>query len=172
MLRKGLVRRIGDGSMTNIWRDRWLPNHFSGLPITTPANRQVQLVADLMLPSGSWNEELIKQTFFNVDAHAILSTPIRGAGADTWSWELERHGLYSVKSAYRKLYDEQCQQMSESNASSSEENIWKRIWGMCVSLKVRVFWWRVINGYLPTRGILHGRHIEHTPNCEVCGADE
>jgi hypothetical protein len=82
-------------------------------------------VADLILPSGIWNKELIKQTFFNVDAHAILSTAIRGVGADTWSWEPERHDLYSVKSAYRKLYDEQCQQLIESNASSSEENIWK-----------------------------------------------
>ena len=63
VLKKGLLRRIGDGSMTNIWRDRWLPNHFSGLPITTPANPQVQLVADLMLPSGSWNVELMKANF-------------------------------------------------------------------------------------------------------------
>jgi hypothetical protein len=43
---------------------------------------------------------------------------------------------------------------------------------VCVPPKVRVFWWRIVNGYLPTRGILHGRHIEHTPNCEVCGVDE
>lgn len=42
---------------------------------------------------------------------------------------------------------------------------------MCVPPKVRVFWWRVVNGFLPTKGILNWRHIEPTPNCEVCGAD-
>ena len=31
-------------------------------------------------------------TFFDVDAHAILSLPTRGAGDDSWAWELERHG--------------------------------------------------------------------------------
>lgn len=35
----------------------------------------------------------------------------------------------------------------------------------------KVFWWRVVNEYLPTKGILHRRHIEPTPNCEVCGAE-
>jgi len=47
---------------------------------------------------------------------------------------------------------------------------WKRIWGMCVPPKVRVFWWRVVNGFLPTRGVLHRRHIELIPTCEMCGA--
>jgi len=37
--------------------------------------------------------------------------------------------------------------------------------------KVPVFWWRVVNGYLPTRGVLHHRHIEPTANCEVCGEE-
>lgn len=82
-----------------------------------------------------------------------------------------RSGLYTVRSAYQKLYDAQCQQLDEERASSSEELIWKRIWGLCVPPKVGVFWWRVVNEFLPTRGILHRRHIEPTPNCEVCGAD-
>lgn len=42
---------------------------------------------------------------------------------------------------------------------------------MCVPPKVQVFWWRVLNGFLPTRGILHRRHVEPTAHCEVCGAD-
>jgi len=38
--------------------------------------------------------------------------------------------------------------------------------------KVKVFWWRVTNEYLPARQILKRRHVEPIANCEVCGADE
>ena len=38
--------------------------------------------------------------------------------------------------------------------------------------KVKVFWWRVTNGFLPARQILKRRHVEPIANCEVCGADE
>jgi hypothetical protein len=172
ILKKGLIRRIGDGSTTDIWRDRWLPNHFAGRPLSEPVDPQVQAVAELLTPSGAWNEDLIKQVFIDVDVHAILRTPIRGVGADTWAWEPERHGMYTVRSAYRRLFDEQHQRRSDGSASSSSDKTWKRIWGLCVPPKIRVFWWRVVNEFLPAKQVLHRRHIERTPNCEVCGADE
>lgn len=172
VLHKGMVRQIGDGSSTRIWQDRWIPNHFSGKPITSPEQPQVNMVADLLTPSGAWNEELIKQLFVNVDAHAILSTPIRGRGDDVWAWEPERHGLYTVRSAYRRLYDDHCQETEEGRVSSSGDITWTRIWKLCVPRKVRVFWWHVVNGFLPAKGILHHRHIEPVANCDVCGAEE
>ena len=57
-------------------------------------------------------------TFFDVDAHAILSLPTRGAGDDSWAWELERHG-HSVRSAYRLLFDDQWRQLEPGHASPS-----------------------------------------------------
>ena len=86
-----------------------------------PENPQVTNVSDLLLPSGGWNEDLIKQVFFNVDAQAILCTPTRGHGNDAWAWEPERHGLYTIGSAYRKLYEDNNQPVNDGGAS--RENV-------------------------------------------------
>ena len=172
VLQKGIVRRIGDGQTTNIWHDRWIPNHFDGTPLVVPDDPQLTTVSELITPSGAWNEEMIKHTFADIDAHAILSTPIRGTGQDIWGWEPEKHGCYSVRSAYRIVYNEHWQQAEQGRASASGDISWRRIWRLCVPLKVRVFWWRVINGFLPAKGVLNKRHIEPVPNCDVCGADE
>jgi hypothetical protein len=131
-LSKGLVHRIDDGSLTRIWQDRWLPNHFSGKPITTPIQAQVSLVSDQLTPSGNWNKELIRQLFFDVDVQAILSRPVRDARDDAWACELERSGLYSVRSAYRRLYDDQRQQQGMEQASISGDATWAPIWILCV----------------------------------------
>lgn len=114
---------------------------------------------------------LIKQVFADVDAHAILRIPVRGAGDDPWAWEPEVRGFYSVKSAYRCLYDERYHQGANDIASTSGDLTWSHIWRLCFPPKVRVFWWRVVNGFLPAREILHKRHIERVPNCDLCGAD-
>jgi hypothetical protein len=53
-------------------------------------------------------------------------------GQDTWRWEPERHGCYSVRSAYRIIYNEQWQQAEQGRASSSGDISWKRIWRLCV----------------------------------------
>ena len=62
------------------------------------------MVSKLMTASGTWNEVLIHDVFLPIDANAILKIPIRQQDDDRWAWELEKHGNYSVKSAYRKLY--------------------------------------------------------------------
>ena len=38
--------------------------------------------------------------------------------------------------------------------------------------KVRVFWWRVIYEFLPTKQVLHRRHIEPVAFCDTCGCQE
>jgi hypothetical protein len=98
-LSQGLIKRIGDGTTTSIWRDRWIPNHFGAKPLTPEDGQDVSMVSDLLLPNGQWNETTIKQIFIPVDAAAILRTPARPHNEDVWVWEPEKHGIYSVRSA-------------------------------------------------------------------------
>jgi len=72
VLQHGLIKRISDGESTNIWRDRWLPKHITGKPITPGDGQELHRVSELMTASGQWNEDLIREIFFPVDAEAIL----------------------------------------------------------------------------------------------------
>ena len=100
VLKKGLIRRIGDGTSTNIWQHRWIPLHFRAKPLTPSDGQEVTLVSDLLNDTGQWNEELIREVFFPVDANAILRIPLRPQELDWWAWEPEKHGEFLVKSAY------------------------------------------------------------------------
>lgn len=172
VLMKGIIKRIGDGTSTNIWSDRWLPHHFDGKPLTLNDGQPISMVSDLISPTGQWREDIIRQQFIPVDANAILSIPVRGRSDDLWAWEPEKHGVYSVRSAYRLLDAERIREQVVGRAGCLGNEDWKRIWKLKVPPKVRVFWWRVIHEFLPARLILHRRHLEPIPNCEVCGGDE
>ena len=96
--------------------------------------------SDLITDSGAWNEGLIRDIFFPVDANAILRMPLCAGGEDFWAWEKERHGNYSVKSAYR--LQEDVREQSEGNQDepgASEEDHWKLVWKLDVPPKDKVF---------------------------------
>jgi len=171
VLTQGLIRRIGNGETTLIWRDRWLPNHFSGQPLTPSEGQLVSRVGELLSENGQWDEALIRQIFFPIDAEAILRTPVRPNHEDFWAWEPEKFGMYSVKSAYRLLDTRRINESNLQAESVSENTDWNKLWKLKVPPKVKVFWWRVINEFLPTRQILHKKHIEPIANCDLCGAD-
>lgn len=166
ILGQGLIKRIGDGASTNIWQDRWISMHFEARPLTPGDGQEVNLVSDLLNADGQWNEELINETFFPVDANAILRIPLRPQEEDWWAWELDKHGEYTVKSAYRKLAQSD---MPEQGGSGDES--WKRVWKLNVPPKVKVLWWRVLHESLPTRDTLNRRHVEPVGFCERCGAE-
>lgn len=90
------MKRIGNGTTTDIWRDRWIANHPLGKPFTLHEPNFVTLVSELITNSGQWNEDLIRQTFCEFDAEAILSTMVYGRGEDFWAWAPEKHGMYTV----------------------------------------------------------------------------
>lgn len=60
---------------------------------------------------------------------------------------------------------------SAQTSGTSSDKVWQAIWRMEVPPKVRVFWWRVVHGFLPARHVLYKRHIDKVANCEVCGAE-
>jgi hypothetical protein len=171
VLSSGLIKRIGNGSKTNIWRDRWLPNHFGGRPLTPAEGHSVSSVSGLLSENGQWNEDLIMQNFIPVDAAVIMRTPTRILGEDVWAWEPEKHGVYSVKSAYRLLDKARIFNSDEQAASGSGNPCWQKIWKLKVPPKIRVFWWRVLHEFLPARQVLHRKHLEPVANCEDCGEE-
>lgn len=88
-LAQGIIRRIGNGTSTNTWHDRWLPNHLAGVPLTPGDGQDVSMVSDLLTASGHWNEDLIRSIFIPVDAEAIIRIPVRIQDDDVWAWEPE-----------------------------------------------------------------------------------
>ncbi|GJM95149.1 hypothetical protein PR202_ga11856 [Eleusine coracana subsp. coracana] len=127
-LKLGMVKRIGDGETTKIWKDRWILNHFSGKPITPEEGQTVIRVSELMDAHGNWDDMMLRQHFIDIDTDAILHTPTRGAHQDVWAWELEKHGMYSVKSAYKLLDARRHQTATMTDAGPSNSDTWKQIW--------------------------------------------
>jgi hypothetical protein len=107
-----------------------------------------------MTEVGQWDEGVIRATFIPIDANAILRIPLRSQDEDWWALDLEKHGEYTVKSAYRKL-----ESPHSNQASASTDDSWKQIWSLKVPPKVKVFWWRVLHEFIPAKDILHHRHI-------------
>jgi hypothetical protein len=54
-LQAGLIRRIGDGSTTNLWTDRWIPQAIGRKPLCQRDGGSASLVSDLIDTDGaSW----------------------------------------------------------------------------------------------------------------------
>jgi len=77
------------------------------------------------------------------DAEAILSMPRpRRQHSDIWAWAWDRHGLFSVRSAYRKLSEQKNSDDHLASNADGKEASWKALWRLQVMPKIRIFWWR------------------------------
>jgi hypothetical protein len=110
-----------------------------------------------------WNEQLVHQSFIGIDADEILKIqPSRTLPEDVATWSLERSGVYSIRSAYKLLKTDHLEQLAAkegSGAASTGRYWWKLLSKLKIPPKVKVFWWRVIHGFLPCKAELHRRHI-------------
>lgn len=57
--------------------------------------------------TGTWDSQLIWDIFWEEDVANILAIPIRLACEDMVAWHLDSKGVFSVKSAYHVLEDNQ-----------------------------------------------------------------
>jgi hypothetical protein len=56
-----------------------------------------------------------------------------------------------------------------SHSEASRDLRWKKLWKQKVPPKVRVFWWRVMHDFMPSRASLYRQYIDPIANCESCG---
>jgi hypothetical protein len=174
-LELGLIRRIGNGTSTNIWTDKWILNDIGLKPVCRSEGATATKVSKLLSGAGSWDEHALAMNMIPMDANAIRCIPLGRTIDDFCAWTGEKHGNYSVKSAYMLLMlkenqEEDHVQDKPSHSAAHNSWVWKKLWQCRVPPKVRVFWWRVSNEFMSSRANLHQRHIEPMDTCVTCGA--
>ncbi|XP_074290521.1 uncharacterized protein LOC141617235 [Silene latifolia] len=105
VLEKGLRGRIGDGMDTYIWKHAWILNSHTGRVISPcgPGNEGMR-VGELLSPNGiDWDEEKLNFFFLPFERERIKNIQISpNRPSDIWFWGLEKDGVYTVRSAYRR----------------------------------------------------------------------
>ncbi|KAL5746545.1 hypothetical protein ACOSP7_027691 [Xanthoceras sorbifolium] len=76
LLEKGLRWRVGDGCSISVYRDRWIPKPSTFRLTSCPNLNADAMVRKLISDLGSWNEQLIGNSFHADDAAAILGLPL------------------------------------------------------------------------------------------------
>lgn len=110
-LKKGLIKRIGPGDSVNIWTDHWIGGLKSMKLLVRLDGVDVEWVHEPFVPVTTiWNEQLVRASFIPGDAKEVLKIRL-GAQMqdDMFAWANERCGVYSVRSCYRRLEEEQDQ---------------------------------------------------------------
>lgn len=161
-----------------MWQDRWIPGAIGLRPVCSKPTTSAVRVCDLISTDGrSWDETALEQNLLHMDAQAVRRIPLGRRQSDFWAWSGERHGLYSVRSAYRMLMEQETQERDhgEGRAAHSAANNdphWLKLWRCKIPPKVRVFWWKVSHDFIPCRANLHRKHIEPIGTCELCGKED
>jgi hypothetical protein len=88
-------------------------------PCSHRGQNLVQWVSDLInTVMGTWDEELIWQTFHQDGMQTILAIPVHEDMDDVVGWHFDSKGRFSVKSAYKVFIED----ASNGQGSSSEHH--------------------------------------------------
>lgn len=135
-------------------------------------------MCDLISSDGlTWNSQALHDNLLPMDEKAVRKIPLGKLREDLWAWSAEKRGMYTVKSAYHLLAGQarldEIVKNNIANISSCDNNpTWQKLWKLKVTPKIKTFWWRVINDFLPVGVNLARRHIDTQNVCMDCKCEE
>ncbi|KAL0433484.1 UNVERIFIED_CONTAM: hypothetical protein Slati_2682700 [Sesamum latifolium] len=96
---------VGIGCRIRIWQDRWIPQPLSSRVIAAPNTLGEEAMVDAFVDAnGSWNMDLLHIIFMVHGLEVILGITRVNDSPDQLRWHYEKHGRYSVKSAYCLIF--------------------------------------------------------------------
>lgn len=170
VLEKGTRWVVGNGQSIKIWHDNWLPDQ-TNFKVHGPVQNlpSTAIVRDLIdLDTKKWKRDLIASWFNQFEASQITKIQLSFRLPDDriiWHWE--KDGIYSVKSAYHLLIEENMRQVP-SSSSLLNSKLWKAIWKAPVPNNIRNFLWRIVKNILPVRVNLRKKGINLDLKCPIC----
>jgi hypothetical protein len=174
LLKKGAMWRIGNGKKVRIWRDSWIPRG-EMKATTNPSNSRVRRVADLINQEDhSWKEDMVRNIFMPYDAQEILKIRLpRYDQEDFISWTPDKHGLFTVKSAYNLALDlRNNSPPNSSNSLNGDRGLWNTIWKSKAPQKVKIFTWKLATNSLAVQTNRSRRLPNIMPTCSICGRED
>lgn len=132
-------------------------------------------VSELLDPyKGNWNEELVREIFWEEVVQHILSILVKQGYEDSLAWHCDVKGLFSIKSAYCVLEDSREQKKMRQVGSASfgdagdTGKFWNHLWKTDCIPKVKQFLWRLTHNSLPLRMKIVRRGMEIETRCPMC----
>jgi len=169
IMRGGARWSVGSGATIPILNEPWLPNgEFISSDIPGAHFVHNFTVNSLMnLYDKSWNEQVVRQVFSDDIANKILHTAlISQVDEDRIIWKAEKHGRYSVRSAYRLCVSELI-----DSSYNWRPGYWSGIWNLKVPPKVKNLILRMCRGCLPTRVRLLDKGVTCPTSCASCASN-
>lgn len=169
----GMIWRVGDGVGLNIWSEPWIPRDSGRKPFTLRGHHIITEVAELINPvTRQWDELLVRDIFWEEDAEVILALPVYQGRSNMVAWHYDKHGVFSVKSAYKVARDtyirNHTSQGQQGGSNPGPLSLWKRVWKLSCPNKIKHFLWRFLHNSHPLRDNLIRRGMEIVPRCPVC----
>ncbi|KAK9749029.1 hypothetical protein RND81_02G097800 [Saponaria officinalis] len=135
-----------------IWSGPWIPRTQTRRVVSPHGGSRTDMrVAELNAPDGvSWNVPPVQSIFLPFEQDRILSIFLsHNKPDDTWCWDPEKDGIYSLKSAYRLPTDDTTNTEGQSDFSR-EQWLWNKISSTPVLVRIKLFFRQLCNEALAT----------------------
>lgn len=161
----GLRRRVGSGESVSILTDPWLPREHNPYVNPEQGGMEGKKVNNLFrMEAKEWDEDLIRDMFNDQEAAIILGIQLsESTTSDSWYWNKEITGVYSVRSAYRWLMS-----TTRGNQNSDYSKLCAKFWRLKVPPKTKDTMWRAGTNCLPTKINLQSKQVPVNSICPFC----
>lgn len=125
----------------------------------------------MLIDNTTWNLSLIVDWLSDLEIEAILSSRYRpSTRSDKWVWCNGISHIYTVKEGYKVAHGVILRENDRPCTSSQTplKPVWKAIWKLKVSRKIRLFIWKIFYNALPTFENLFKRKCSKENHYLIC----